>query len=44
MNDEELQQRDAAKIQSGDDSATQLRLETTGSGAHFLLIEMAKAG
>eukprot|EP00878_Enallax_costatus_P006680 GHUV01007002.1.p1 GENE.GHUV01007002.1~~GHUV01007002.1.p1 ORF type:complete len:306 (+),score=68.25 GHUV01007002.1:47-964(+) len=42
VNDEELQQRDAAKIRSGDGPA-QLKLQATGSGAHFMLIEMAQS-
>lgn len=43
VNDQELQQRDAAKIQGALDSSTQLKLQATGSGAHFMLIEMAKS-
>lgn len=43
VNNEELQQRDAAKIQSANDRSTQVKLQATGNGAHFLLIEMVKS-
>jgi redox-sensitive bicupin YhaK (pirin superfamily) len=42
VNDVELLQRDAAEIKGAHDTSTQLRLRVTGSGAHFMLIEMAK--
>jgi hypothetical protein len=43
VNGETLSTRDAARIKSADDSSTQLSLETTADGAHFMLIEMAKS-